>query len=127
MNTLLSYNYFIYAYLRLNLIVLKSTPINSSKKELKMSFPFEFARSRGDYDIFSPVINFTGNATAVGVGGISLGAISYLALKTLGFSQMTTTVATAIPVIIRTVSIISAVVAGGFFIAVCMEIVKTRR
>jgi hypothetical protein len=53
-----------------------------------MQFPFEFTKSGGSYDFISPIINFTGNAAVVAVGGISLGAITYFALPALGFSSL---------------------------------------
>lgn len=85
-----------------------------------MFFPFEFAKRNGDHDFFSPIINFTGNATVVTVGGVSLAAISYLGLKALGFSEIAITVATAIPVTIGAVGMISGIVGGCFFIAMCV-------
>ncbi|MCE2982755.1 MAG: hypothetical protein LW832_04220 [Parachlamydia sp.] len=89
-----------------------------------MSFPFEFAKRSGDYDFISPIVNFTGNACVVAVGGISLGVISNLALKALGFSEITSTVATAIPVTLGAVGIIGAVVGGCFFIAILAGITE---
>lgn len=63
-----------------------------------MSFPFTFAERSGDYDFNSPIINFTGNAAVVAVGGIVLGVLASVALKALGFSQAATSIATAVPV-----------------------------
>lgn len=89
-----------------------------------MSFPFEFAKKSGDYDFFSPIINFTGNAAVVAVGGISLGAISYLALKALGFSKIATTISTAIPVAIGAFGVVGAIVGGSIFIAMLIGVTK---
>lgn len=63
-----------------------------------MQFPFEFAKRSGDYDFISPIVNFTGNAAVVAIGGISLGAITYFALQALGFSNLSLHAVTAIPV-----------------------------
>jgi len=81
-----------------------------------MSFPIEFVKKTGDYDFFSPIINFTGNAAVVAVGGSGLGGISYLALKTLGFSNIATTTATAIPVVIGAAGLVGTIVGGGIFL-----------
>ncbi len=89
-----------------------------------MSFPFEFAKSRGDYDFFSPVINFTANATVLAVGGISLGAISYLSLKALGFNKITTTIATAVPVALGSIGVAGSIVGGCIATAMVIGIVK---
>lgn len=89
-----------------------------------MSFPFEFAKRTGDYDFVSPIINFTGNAAVVAVGGISVGAVSYLALKALGFSKIITAIGTAIPVTIGGIGIIGAALGGCLFIAMCIQIAK---
>lgn len=89
-----------------------------------MSFPFEFVKTRGDYDFISPVANLTINAAVVAVGGISLGAISYLALQALGFSKVTATIATAIPVTMGVAGMIGAAMGVSFFIVMCIEFTK---
>ena len=89
-----------------------------------MHFPFEFVKSGGAYDFFSPIVNSIGNAVVLAVGGISLGAISYLALKALGFSEIATTIATAIPITIGAVGIVGVIVGISVFIAMLIGLAK---
>lgn len=88
-----------------------------------MCFPIQFAKSRGQSDFFSPVINFIGNALVVAVAGISLGFISNIALKRLGFNHASSTF-TAISTTIGKIGIAAAI--GGFcvFVALCIAIVR---
>lgn len=73
-----------------------------------MVFPINFSRTNSDYnnDIYyitgikSSVINLIGNGTVVAIGGLGLGLVNNVGLKALGFSKVTTTIATAIPVTI---------------------------
>lgn len=81
-----------------------------------MPFPIEFAKKNGNYDFFSPIINVACNAAVVAVGGFSLGAISYVALKRLGFNEIAATTEAAIPVVIGATGAVVAVVTGGLFI-----------
>ncbi|WP_068469499.1 hypothetical protein [Candidatus Protochlamydia phocaeensis] len=83
-----------------------------------MVFPIQFARSQGDYDFISPIINITGNATVLAVGGISLGVITTLALKALGFSKLTTSLAAAIPITIGAFGTGVALIGAGFIISI---------
>lgn len=78
-----------------------------------MVFPINFAKSSGDYDFVSPVINFTGNAAVIAAGGIGLSVITYMGLKALGFSKIATVTSTAIPVTIATIGVVSTI-AGTF-------------
>ena len=91
-----------------------------------MQFPFEFTKRSGDYDFISPVINFTGNAAVVAVGGISLGAITYFALQALGFSNLSLHVVTAIPVSIGVFGALGvlagAVCFAGVYIMIAMAL-----
>lgn len=89
-----------------------------------MGFPIQFAKSTGDYDFFSPIINVTGNAAVLAVGGLSLGALSYVALKALGFSKMATSIATAVPVSIGAIGVVVAIGGSCTFIALCVAISK---
>jgi hypothetical protein len=89
-----------------------------------MSFPFQFVKQSGNYDIFSPVINFAGNASVAAVGGISLGAISYLALKALGFSKITTAIVTAIPVTAAVIGAVAATAASCLFLAMVIGMIQ---
>lgn len=74
-----------------------------------MSFPYEFSKKSGDYDFVSPILNFAGNSALVAVGGISLGAISYLGLKALGFNKIATTISTAIPTTIGAIGAVGTI------------------
>lgn len=87
-----------------------------------MSFPFEFSRKSGDYDLYSPVINLIGNTAVVAVGGVSLVAISYLALKTLGFGKITLTSISAIPVAIGIGSAATALTLGFISVALVADL-----
>ena len=89
-----------------------------------MSFPIEFVKSSGDFDCLSPVVNFTGNAALVAVGGISLGAIAYLALKALGFGEVVTTIATAIPITIGVIGVIGAIAGSALLLAIGIAFVR---
>lgn len=89
-----------------------------------MKFPIEFAKSTGRFDIISPFINFTGNAAVVAVGGISLGAISMIALKALGFSATATAIATAIPVSIGAFGVAGLIVGGAILISILVAASK---
>lgn len=77
---------------------------------------FEFVKRSGDYDLVSGGINIIANLAVVAIGGISLGAISYLALKALGFSGIATTTATAIPVTIGAFGVAGVIVTGCVFL-----------
>lgn len=80
-----------------------------------MPFPFEFVRKTGDYDFFSPVINLAANAAVIAVGGVSIGAVSYIALKALGFSSAAVKVTTAIPLFLGVAGVTGVIVAGIAF------------
>lgn len=88
-----------------------------------MSFPIEFAKSRGDNDFISPYINFMGNAGVVAVGGISLAAILGVALKALGFCSAAATIATAIPVTFGVFCVV-ANLAGTAYLYRCYAVRK---
>ncbi len=60
-----------------------------------MSFPIEFAEKGG---WIAPIINITGNLAVLAIGGISLGTISFLAFKALGYAKIAATIASAVPV-----------------------------
>lgn len=82
-----------------------------------MSFPFKFVQSHGNHDFISRGINACCNAAVVAVGGISVGAIAFIALKALGFSGIAATMATAIPVAIGLIGVAGLVVGGCICIA----------
>ena len=92
-----------------------------------MSFPLEFVRSTGDYDFITPTINLTINAAIIAIGGISLGVISHLAFKALGFSALSTGIATAIPVTIGAIGIAGAVAGAACFITMGIAVAQFLR
>ncbi len=83
-----------------------------------MCFPFEFSKRSGDYDFISPIVNFTGNAAVLAVAGISLGIISNLAFKALGFNTVATSIATAIPVTLGIAGIGAAIIGAACIAAI---------
>jgi hypothetical protein len=89
-----------------------------------MSFPIEFSKPRGDYDFISSSINLAGNAMVVAVGGISVGAISALALQALGVKGTATAIVTALPFVVGTVSAITAIAAIASVVAIALAIGK---
>lgn len=92
-----------------------------------MVFPIEFAKRSGDYDFFSPLINFTGNAGVIAVGGMSIGTISYFALKRLGFNKIAITAGTAIPTTIGAFGVAGVVLGGYIFVSLINEIFKPKK
>ena len=84
-----------------------------------MTFPINFAQKNGNHSNVSSIINFTGNAAIAAVGGLSLGAVSYLALKALGFSTLAVATA-AFPVSIGVFAATSTLLGAG---ALCFAMV----
>lgn len=89
-----------------------------------MSFPIQFTKSHGDYDIFSPLINFTGNAAVLAVGGVGVGVITYLGLKALGFTSVAAGITAAIPVAAGAVAAAGAVISLGVTCALVAALLK---
>ncbi|MFI5344100.1 MAG: hypothetical protein ACHQUC_07765 [Chlamydiales bacterium] len=52
---------------------------------MSLCFPFQ-AKERHSFDFITPVTNFIGNAFTVSALTVIAGAVSYFALKALGFS-----------------------------------------
>ena len=68
-------------------------------------FPVQFVRKRGDYDLVSAIKNLTGNAALVTGAFLALSVITYLALKALGFTTISTVMISAIPITITAFSL----------------------
>lgn len=61
-----------------------------------MKLPYiAFTKDSGHF--FTPTLNYIGTTGVIAVGGYIVGAISYFALKILGFSQSAAILATAVP------------------------------
>lgn len=73
---------------------------------------FKFVDEHKHLPIVGFGINLALNAGIVAVGGISVAAVTYFALKALGFSSVATGVVTAIPVSIAAFGL--AYTAAGF-------------
>jgi hypothetical protein len=78
--------------------------------------------SLSDFDTVTPLIKAAVKGTLVAVGGIAVAVIANIACKALGFSKLTTAVATAIPVAISALGVASsaAAVLGLTFQAVIL-------
>jgi hypothetical protein len=50
-----------------------------------MSFPIQFSKPSGAYDFMSGPINIAGNGAVVMIGSISVGLVTDVALKALGY------------------------------------------
>lgn len=95
-----------------------------------MQFPIEFMKNRGDFDFISPLMNFTGNAAVVAVGGISLAVIANCALKILGFPGAAVKIGTAIPIAIGVIGALGVIAGVGLFawiVYTFMEALKSVR
>ncbi len=77
-------------------------------------FPVTFVNHSGDYDFISPVVNFTGNALIVAVAGMSLAAISYLALSASGNAHFLPVLTfTAVPAAIGVMGAVGTFIGGA--------------
>lgn len=84
-------------------------------------------KTGGDYNFFSPIIIFTGNAAVLGFGGFSLTLITNLALRMLGFSETTAGTVTAIPATMSAISAAGAVFGSGIiFYKLLVELTKDK-
>ena len=73
-----------------------------------LGFPVEFMKSKPPHDFISPCVNFIGNAALVGAGSIGLGAITFVALKALGYGNIAAVIASATPVAIGALAFVAA-------------------
>lgn len=85
----------------------------------------EFAKSQGDYDVLSPMINVIGNGTVLAVGGIILAKIAAVVAKRFGCSEKTAKFATAIPVVIGVVAAVAVLGAAAFVMNILMNYRRT--
>lgn len=80
----------------------------------------EFSKSSGQYDYISPIINFTGNAALVAVGGICVGSILNVALKALGYTGIAVKAPTVVFVTIGMIGAVGTVVGLAMVVYVCI-------
>lgn len=88
---------------------------------------FEFIKCRNYCDVIAPVVNFTGNAAILAVGGTALGIITYAAFKALGFNQAATLLATAIPASIAAFGAAGTIAGAVCFLFVANALFYTLR
>lgn len=90
-----------------------------------MGFPIQFIEKKGR-DPVPFFVNLGANASLLAVGGMSVAAISYYALKALGFSKIIASIAAAIPVGIGAFGAAIALASVGAFVVHCLSMVKGR-
>ena len=88
-----------------------------------MVFPIQFVKQTNN-DFFAPCVNIAGNSAVVAIGGVCLGAITYLALKALGFGAVSTGIISAIPVTIGVFAGIAGLALSIAFFAYVMKNLK---
>lgn len=84
----------------------------------------QFMKRKGDYDCISPCVNLAGNTAVIGVGGIALATITYIALKALGCTGVTNTIAATISVALGITGVLGVIAALVAYIALCAGVAK---